>query len=200
MNDIVSATILLVLIMDPLGNVPVFLSVLKDTDSKRRLRVIIREMLIALAVLLAFLFCGGAVLDLMNLEPEAIGIGGGIVLFLVAIRMIFPPERGGIMGHQVDGEPFIVPLAIPLVAGPSTMAALLLFVQNQPGLFWHWFAALLLAWAITAVTLTGSHWLYRLLKPRGLVAVERLMGMILVILAVQMFLDGLRGYLAPIAS
>lgn len=197
MSDIISAAILLVLIMDPLGNVPVFLSVLRNTADERRRPIIIREMLIALAVLLGFLFGGGAVLELLKLDPEAIAIGGGIVLFLVAIRMIFPPEHGGIMGHTVDGEPFIVPLAIPLVAGPSTMAALLLFVQNQPGQFWHWFAALLLAWAVTALTLTASPMLYRLLRPRGLLAVERLMGMILVILAVQMFLDGLAAYLKP---
>lgn len=196
MSEVISAAVLLILIMDPLGNVPVFLSVLKDTPEHRRHRIILREMCVALGVLMLFLFFGGPVMKGLGLEAEAISIGGGIVLFLIAIRMIFPPERGSITGHQPDGEPFIVPLAIPLVAGPSTMAALMLFVQTQPGLLWHWFAALLLAWGVTAGILFAAPELYRLLKARGLIAMERLMGMLLVIIAVQMLLDGIKSYLA----
>lgn len=195
MSEVLHAAVLLILIMDPLGNVPVFLSVLKDTPEERRHRIILREMFIALGVLLLFLFFGGPIMRGLGLEAEAISIGGGIVLFLIAIRMIFPPERGGVTGHQAGGEPFIVPLAIPLVAGPSTMAALMLFVQTEPGLLWHWLAALVLAWGVTAAILFAAPELYRVLKARGLIAMERLMGMLLVIIAVQMFLDGLKSYL-----
>lgn len=180
--------------MDPLGNVPVFLSVLKDTDEDRRVRVIWRDMFIALGILLVFLFFGSHLLHALALDTEAIAIGGGIVLFLIAIRMIFPPQ-GNIMGHQVGGEPFIVPLAIPLVAGPSSIAALLLFVRQQPGLLMTWLLALISAWAVTALILSCSHWFYRWLKPRGLQAMERLMGMILVILSVQMLLNGIKAFL-----
>ena len=194
MNEVLQAALLLLLIMDPLGNVPVFLAVLKDTPEDRRVKIIWREMLIALGILLVFLFFGSHMLQALALDTEAIGIGGGIVLFLIALRMIFPPQ-GGIMGHHSGGEPFIVPLAIPMVAGPSTIAALLLFVRSEPGLLWHWFAALIIAWAITAGTLALSPWFYRWLKPRGLLAMERLMGMILVILSVQMLLNGIRAFI-----
>ena len=129
-----SAGILLFLIMDPLGNIPLFLSLLKDVPPKRRRRVMVRELLIALGVLLAFLFGGQYILKLLQLKQESISIAGGIVLFLIGIRMVFPPaDGGGIFGKSGGGEPFIVPMAIPGVAGPSAMAALLLLTNTQPG-------------------------------------------------------------------
>ena len=191
---ILSAALPLFLILDPLGNVPVFLSVLKPLPPHRQRVVLVRELLIALAVLMAFLWGGKYALELMHLRQESVAIAGGIVLFLIGIRMIFPrPE--GLLGELPDGEPFIVPLAIPLIAGPSGMAAVMLMGSNEPHRLGEWSLALLLAWAATAAILLCAPLLYRLLGRRALSAVERLMGMLLVAISVQMLLDGLSAYL-----
>lgn len=189
-----SAALMLFLILDPLGNVPVVLGLLRPLPRERRQAVLIREMLIALGVLMVFLWIGPAVLRLMHLDQQAVSIAGGIILFLIGIRMIFPvPE--GIMGELPDGEPFIVPIAVPMVAGPSGMAAVMLLGTEDPAHQLQWSLALLLAWAGTAVILLSSTLLYRLLGMRVLTAVERLMGMLLVAISVQMCLDGIRQYL-----
>ena len=189
-----SAILTLFLVMDPLGNIPPFLSVLKNVQEDRRRRVLIREILIAYVVLLVFLFLGKRVLALLSLQQETISIAGGIVLFLIALRMIFPKE-GGLFGDTLEGEPFIVPLAIPLVAGPSALAVLLLLEQSE-AVTGRLLLAVTIAWALTAAILLSSTLLYRLLKERGLIAMERLMGMLLVMLAVQMLLNGLGVFLA----
>lgn len=190
-----SAGILLFLIMDPLGNVPLFLSLLKHVPPRRRRWVLVRELLIALAVLLAFLLGGQFILRLLQLKQESVSIAGGIVLFLIGIRMVFPPVDGGIFGKAGEGEPFIVPLAIPGVAGPSAMAALLLLTNSQPGRTAEWGIALFLAWLATAAILLSSTWLFRWLGESVLTAIERLMGMLLIALSVQMFLGGVAAYL-----
>jgi len=180
--------------MDPLGNVPPFLSALKHVQPDRRRKVLVREILFAYLVLLVFLFLGKYLLRLLSLQEETISIAGGIVLFLIALRMIFPSD--GAPTDALAGEPFLVPLAIPLVAGPSTLAALLLLqsTSNSTPQLW---ASLTLAWVVTAIILLSSTILYRLLKERGLIAVERLMGMLLVMLAVQMFINGLAKFMRP---
>ncbi len=194
---VLSAALLLFLILDPLGNIPVFLSLLKPLPAKRQSVVLRRELLIALAVLMAFLWGGKYALELMHLRQESVAIAGGIVLFLIGIRMIFPrPE--GLMGAVPDGEPFIVPMAIPLVAGPSGMAAVMLMGSNEPDRLGEWSLALLLAWGATAAILMSATLLYRLLGARALTALERLMGMLLVAISVQMLLDGVATYLASI--
>lgn len=192
--DTVSAFITLVFVMDPLGNVPIFLVILKDLDPKRRQWVIAREMLIALVVLLIFLYGGVYLLDLLNLKQESISIAGAIILFLIAIRMIFPSPYG-LLGDVPEGEPFIVPLAIPAVAGPSALAISMLLVNSDPDRMLDWTLALVAAWATAATLLMASPLLLRALGNRGLVAVERLMGMILVIISVQMFFDGVQKFL-----
>ena len=186
--------ITLLLIMDPLGNVPPFLSALKHVQPDRRRKVLVREILFAYLVLLVFLFLGKYLLRLLSLQEETISIAGGIVLFLIALRMIFPTD--GAPTDALAGEPFLVPLAIPLVAGPSTLAALLLLQSTSNSTFQLW-ASLTLAWVVTAIILLSSTILYRLLKERGLIAVERLMGMLLVMLAVQMFINGLAKFMKP---
>lgn len=191
-----SAGIMLFLIMDPLGNVPIFLSLLKDVPPKRRRHVIVRELLIALGVLLGFLIGGQGMLNLLQLKQESISIAGGIVLFLIGIRMVFPPaDGGGIFGKTVGGEPFIVPMAIPGVAGPSAMAALLLLTNTQPGRTADWATALLLAWLATSIILLSSTYLFRWLGESVLSALERVMGMLLIAMSVQMFLAGVATYL-----
>lgn len=188
-----SAAILLFMILDPLGNIPIFLSLLKPLSPKRRAIVLARELLIALGVLFLFLWAGQYLLDAMHLRQESVSIAGGIVLFLIGLRMIFP-SHDSMFGEGDDGEPFIVPLAIPLVAGPSGMAAVMLLGSQYPLQMADWSLALTLAWLATAVILFSATWLYRLLGRRVLIAVERLMGMLLVTLSVQMFLDGLAAY------
>ena len=189
-----SAGLLLFLIMDPLGNIPFFLSLLKHVPPQRRRWVVIRELLIALGVLAAFLVGGQYILHLLQLKQESVSIGGGIVLFLIGIRMVFPPVDGGIFGKPGEGEPFIVPMAIPGVAGPSAMAALLLLASNQPGRLFEWGIALFLAWLATAAILLSATYLFRWLGESVLTALERLMGMLLIALSVQMFLAGLAAY------
>lgn len=192
--SVASAALLLFLILDPLGNIPVFLSLLRGLPPHRQRLVLGRELLIALGVLMAFLWGGKYALDLMHLRQESVSIAGGIVLFLIGIRMIFPPPEG-LMGEIPDGEPFIVPMAIPLVAGPSGMAAVILMGSNDPSRLVDWSVALLVAWAGTAAILFSATYLYRWLGQRVLTAVERLMGMLLVAISVQMLMDGIATYL-----
>lgn len=191
---IASAALLLFIILDPLGNIPVFLSLLRGLPPKRQRIVLARELLIALGVLMLFLWGGKYALELMHLRQESVSIAGGIVLFLIGIRMIFPPPEG-LMGEIPDGEPFIVPMAIPLVAGPSGMAAVMLMGSNDPSRLGDWSLALLIAWGATAAILFSATILYKLLGRRALIAIERLMGMLLVAISVQMILDGLGAYL-----
>ncbi len=194
--DLLSATLTLILIMDPLGNIPMFLSILnKIPDENRRRKILIRELLLALLVLLVFLFLGRHLLQWLNLQPQSLRIGGGIVLFLISIKMIFPPPSEGIMGQFPEGEPLLVPLAVPLLAGPSTLAMLILLSSNAPEKWMSWLLAVILAWLLTSVVMICSGSLLRLLGEKGLVAVERLMGMVLVTLSVQMLLDGFSDYL-----
>jgi multiple antibiotic resistance protein len=195
----VSAAILLFLILDPLGNIPVFLSLLKPLPPERRRVVLVRELLIALAVLFVFLLAGKLILDAMHIRQESVSIAGGIVLFLIGIRMIFPSPEG-LLGELPEGEPFIVPMAIPLVAGPSGMAAVILMGSSDPARIADWSLALFLAWLGTALILFSATYLYKVLGARVLTAVERLMGMLLVTLSVQMFLDGVAAYLRIGAS
>ncbi|HPW31845.1 MAG TPA: YhgN family NAAT transporter [Arenimonas sp.] len=189
-----SAALLLFLILDPLGNIPVFLSLLKPLPPKRQRIVLIRELLIALGVLFLFLWAGRYVLEAMHLRQESVSIAGGIVLFLIGLKMIFPSPEG-MFGDTPGGEPFIVPMAIPLVAGPSGMAAVMLFSTQYPDRMLDWSFALFAAWLGTAVILLSATKLYKLLGKPVLIAVERLMGMLLVAISVQMLLDGVVAYL-----
>lgn len=193
-SAVLSAAVLLLLVMDPLGNIPIFLSILKDIEESKRRRIILREVFIALGILLVFLFLGQRLLSFLQLEQESVSISGGIVLFLIGIRMIFPTGQG-VMGAQLQGEPFIVPLATPLIAGPSALATLILMVGREPSRIYEWLLALVLAWAITAIILLAAPLFFKVLRQRGLAAIERLMGMLLIMVSVQMLLDGIRNVL-----
>lgn len=186
-----STAVLLFLLIDPLGNIPVLLSVLKDSEAKRQKHIIIREMLVALVILCIFLFAGKPLLSFLHLQEEAVTISGGIILLIIGIRMIFP-QADGVMGPTPNGEPFIVPIAIPLIAGPAIMAMLILLAQSSTIGMGGLFLSLLIAWSCASALLLAAPLLLKLLKERGLTAVERLMGMILVMLAVQMLIDGFK--------
>lgn len=186
--NLYTATITLLLVMDPLGNIPVFLASLNSVPARRRQKVILRESLIAFAILTFFLFCGQVVLDGMQISQPALSISGGIILFLISIRMIFPQEHQNATKEQ--GEPFIVPLAVPFLAGPSTMTMVMLMANQEPNKMGLWFVALTIAWFFTAAILVFADFFRKILGERGLIAAERLMGMILTTMAVQMFLTG----------
>ena len=190
METLWATAITLFLIMDPLGNVPIFLIVLERVAEHRRRYIILRELIIALIVMLLFLFAGPAMLRTLGISPEAVAIAGGLVLLIIAIRMIFPLRGSSVMGDDDEdhGEPLLVPLAIPLLAGPSLLATLMLRA-NSGNILQHILPALLLAWAASAVILLASPFLYRIFGNRGLKAMERLMGMVLICISVQMLLN-----------
>ncbi|MEP1447962.1 MAG: YhgN family NAAT transporter [Paraglaciecola sp.] len=191
--DTWSAAITLFLIMDPLGNLPVFMSVLKTIEPKRRRLVLARELIFSLIIMFTFLFSGQIVLDFLNVRQESVSIAGGIILFLIGIKMIFP-QPGGVTGLTPGEEPFIVPLAIPMVAGPSVLAALILLANQDHSRMLDWSMALGAAWLASATILMLSSNLHKLLGERGLTAIERLMGMILIMISIQMLLDGIGNY------
>lgn len=193
--DTWSAAVMLFLIMDPLGNLPVFMSVLKSIEPKRRKIILARELLFSLAIMMAFLHSGQALLDFLQVKHETVSIAGGIILFLIAIRMIFP-QPGGVTGLPPGEEPFLVPLAIPMIAGPSVLAALILLANQDPSRMPQWSLALGSAWLASAAILMFAPALHKLLGERGLTALERLMGMILIMIAIQMLLDGIGRYIA----
>jgi multiple antibiotic resistance protein len=193
--DIVSAATLLFLVMDPLGNIPVFMSVLDDVAPERRNRIVIRELLLALLVLVLFLFFGQYVLGFLQLSEHSIRIAGGIILFLIALKMVFPFARSAHAAEEIDGEPLLVPMAIPMVAGPSAMAVVMLLATNDPSRMTDWLIALFAAWLLSSIILVSATGLKRFLGRRGLIAMERLMGMLLVAIAVQMLLEGISAYL-----
>ena len=197
--DFLSATILLLIILDPLGNIPVFHALLVRFPRRRRLWLIAREMAIAYAVLLLFLLAGEAILRYLGLNQPALGVAGGVVLFIIALRMVFPDPRDGV-GVEATEEPFIVPLAVPMIAGPSAVAALLLLVSRDPQQLWLWWTAMTLAWALSAAILIASGLLMEVLGPRTLRALVRLTGMLLIMMAVQMLMDGVTAYLAALPS
>lgn len=193
--DIWSAAIMLFLIMDPLGNLPVFMSVLRNVEPTLRPKIIARELIFSLIIMVFFLFSGQAMLNFLSLEQEAVRIAGAIILFIIALRMIFP-QPGGVAGGDGKEVPFLVPLAVPLIAGPSILAALILLANQAPERMFDWSLALFAAWLLSAVILMFSNAFFKLLGRSGLAAVERLMGMILVMIAIQMLLDGIKAYSA----
>jgi multiple antibiotic resistance protein len=193
-TSIFSAALVLFFVMDPLGNIPLFTTILSRLPEKRRRRVLGRELLIALAFLLAFLYGGERMLDVLGLQEEAIRVGGGIVLLVIALRLIFPQDES-LFGEVPEGEPLVFPLAVPLVAGPSAFATVLLLVKSLPDPHTQGLIAILLAWTGSALILAAAPLLLRLVGRRGLAAMERLMGMLLLMLATQMMMEGLASFL-----
>jgi small neutral amino acid transporter SnatA (MarC family) len=185
--------ILLILVTDPFGNVPLFVSALAQVAPKRRWKVVVRECLIAFAVLLLFMFFGRHLLQAMQLSEISLRIGGSVILFLIALRMVFP-QPGGPFGELPGGEPFIVPLAIPAIAGPSALATVLLFSSDSK------MEVIVHVGALTAVALVwlavflSAEQLQKKLGPQVMTAFERLMGLILSAMAVEMFLAGIREF------
>jgi MarC family membrane protein len=195
--DLISGLVLLFLVLDPLGNVALVGSLLKQVAPQRRLKVVMRECAIAYLILIAFMVGGRQFLQLMNLSEISLSIAGGVILFMIAIRMVFKSTEGlfGDTAEQLDHEPFIVPLAIPLIAGPSALASVMLMVSREPAKLGVWLGALTAAMLITTVILSLSDKVEKFLGKRGMEALERLMGLILTAIAVEMLLGGLKQFL-----
>ena len=195
--ELFSAAILLLLVIDPFGNVPIVLAALANVPPARRMRIVVRECVAAYVILLAFLFGGKTFLAWLGLSETSLAIAGGIILFLIALRMVFQhPE--GLFGDPPGNEPFLVPLAIPAIAGPSALATVMLMVSRDPSHRLAWVIALTVAMIVTTIVLVASNRLQRVLGERGMIAVERLMGLVLTAIAVQMLLDGLRNFVSTI--
>ncbi|PIS01213.1 MAG: hypothetical protein COT84_03575 [Chlamydiae bacterium CG10_big_fil_rev_8_21_14_0_10_35_9] len=192
MKTILATAFPLFLMMDPIGNIPLYISFLKDVDPKRQRFIIFRELLIALAIIILFNFLGEGLFNFLKVSQDSIQITGGIILFLIAIKMVFPTDKST-QEFDSSQEPFIVPLAVPLVAGPSILAAVMLYSQQIEN---HLImvSSIFLAWGLTLAILIFSPLLSRILGQKGIKACERLMGLILVIIGVQMFLEGVAGF------
>jgi len=193
-----SATILLILITDPIGNIPIFANALKSVSPQRRPWVILREISIAFGLLLLFMFVGEGFLRVMNLSELALQIGGGVILFLIALRMVFPPPAGAEV--ETQAEPLIVPLAVPSIAGPSALATVLLLVSQQPERRMEWIAALCLTMLVSATVLVLSERILSFTGTRLVAAIERLMGLVLVSVAIEMMLRGARTFAVQISA
>jgi len=192
-----SAVVILLLVMDPVGNIPLFMTLLRDIAPKRRRMIIARECAIAFAVLLGFMFLGKPMLTLLGLSDSSLNIAGGVILFLIAIRMIFKhPE--GVFGASLAGEPLIVPLAIPSLAGPTALATVVLMVSGAPERMLEWIFALCIAMAVMLALLLFAERISKLIGERGLIAVERLMGLVLTAIAVEMLLRGIETFVRQI--
>jgi len=189
---LLSSAVLLVLIIDPFGNLVTINALLREVPTHRRQRLILRECALAFAVLATFLFFGNHLLGFLGIRAATLSISGGIVLFLIALRMVFPARHGS--EPTVEGEPLLVPIAIPLIAGPSALAVLLLMATREPERAGDWFLALVLAMGFSTVLLTLSPLFYERLGRSLTTAMERLVGMILIMLSVQMLLDGFESY------
>ncbi len=196
-HTFVSATLLLLLVTDPFGNIPIFIAALKDVAIERKPFVIARECAFAFALLLLFLFFGDSVMGALRLSNLSLQIGGGIILFLIALRMIFP-RADAASSHASEGEPFIVPLAVPALAGPSALATVMLLSAQAPNRMPEWIGALGVAMVVSIVVLLAAERLERALGTRLIVAFERLMGLVLTAVAVEMVLAGMRVFLATL--
>ena len=192
-HSFVSALILLLLVLDPLGSLPVFIPIMRDVAPQRRRWVALREVGIAFAVLFAFMFFGDTFLRVMRLSERSLEVAGGVILLMVAIRMIFSHE-GGVYGVPEGREPLIFPLAVPLLAGPSAMATVLLLASRQPDRLMSWVAALVGAMAVSGAVLLLCDRIRRLLGDSVVSALEKLMGLVLTAIAVEMILAGLKRY------
>jgi MarC family membrane protein len=193
LKEILPASIILFLVMDPLGNIPIFLSCLKHVEDRRRPFVIWRESCIALGILLFFLLLGPSIMHWLNIGPTSLQLTGGLLLFLIAVGMVFPGTLRLSGGNDANGveEPLIVPLATPAVAGPSTIATIMILASKSTHPLSAWVAALVISWTATTLVLLLAPRLSRWLGARGLAACERLMGVVLAVIAVQMILDGI---------
>ena len=189
--ELFSIAFSLFILMDPIGNIPVYVSVLRQIEPRRQKIIILRELTIALGVMLSFVYIGEPLLNLLKVSKPTVAISGGLILFLIAIKMVFPKKENN---RTYEKEPFIVPLAIPLIAGPATLASIMIYSHKVDHLGWL-VLSIILAWGVSLIILLLSPLLKKILGERGVLALERLMGLILTLMSVQMILEGIQAFL-----
>lgn len=193
-HSFLSAFVLLLLVLDPLGSLPIFIGIMREVPRERRAWVALREVGIAFLVLFAFMFLGGRFLELMHLSERSLEVAGGVILLIIAIRMIFGSAGESAYGIEPGREPLIFPLAVPLLAGPSAMATVLLLASRQPERIFDWIGALTAAMVVSGLTLVMADRIRKLLGDSVVSAIEKLMGLVLTAIAVEMILAGLKRY------
>lgn len=196
-TDLFSAAILLLLVLDPFGNLPIVVSATSRVPRERHVPIVLRECLFAYVLLLAFMAGGRTFMQWLQLSDVSLAIAGGIILFLISLRMVFP-TADGVFGEMRDGEPFLVPLAVPAIAGPSSMATVMLMASRDPAHLWTWVLAVSIGMAVTTAVLVAAPRLQAVLGERAVVALERLMGLVLTAVAVQMLLNGVQAFVAEL--
>jgi MarC family membrane protein len=193
-HTFLSALVLLLLVLDPIGSLPVFISVMRNVAPERRARVALRESALAFGVLVLFMLTGQWFLTLMRLSERSLEVAGGVILLIIAVRMIFA-SGGEIYASDGQGrEPLIFPLAVPLLAGPSAMATVLLLASRQPERLLAWIGALTVAMLVSAAVLLGADRIRKWIGTSMVSAIEKLMGLVLTAIAVEMILAGLKRY------
>ena len=193
-SEFLSAVVLLLLVTDPFGNVPLVPSLVAGCDPARRRWVIIRECMIAYVILLVFMFGGQSFLQVMHLSEASLSIAGGVILFLISIRMVFGGPEGIWGDAAMKGEPFIVPLAVPFIAGPSALATVMLMATREPSKIGMWAAAITVVMALVTLILALADRIHAILGEKVVIAIERLAGLILTAIAVEMLLGGIRAF------
>lgn len=191
---LISIAIMLFLIMDPIGNITTFLKLLDNVEPSKRAKIILREMLIALGVMVVFNFIGEYIFDVLDVSVTTVRLASGVILFLVAIKILFP-SLDSPRANLPPGEPFITPIAIPLIAGPALLATIMLFTKLEDSQPVMW-GAIFIAWAAALAVVLSAKRLQTILGPNGLLACERLMGIVLIMLAIQRFLEGVKQFVA----
>lgn len=198
MHDFLSTVILLFIVIDPIGLAPMILGMLKKYPLAQQKAILTRELIFALTILLLFFFSGRFLLNLLGLETSTLSISGGILLFLVALGMVFPAKDMLASSGKADGkdEPFIVPIAMPLMAGPSSLSIIMLHASQTPDSISQmtYAGAIVTAWVLSSIVLFIAHKFLRLLGVKGMIAMERMMGMVLIMISIQMFMNGLAEY------
>lgn len=193
MDFFISSVITLALVMDGFGNIPLFITALKKVAPERRKTVLIRELGIALLIMVAFLFMGKWFLRAFGVHEYSLSIAGGIILFIISVKLVFGGDEETKADPKED-EPFVVPLAIPLVAGPAALSMVMIISAQQPNKLIT-LAAVVTASLINSVILMSSFPLSNLLGKRGLIAIERLTGMILILMSVDMVMNGISDFM-----
>ena len=193
MTYFISSALLLFLVIDPLGNIPLFLTATKSVAPHRRQKVIARELLIAVLIMVAFFLVGGKLLQALHITQPALAAGGGVILMFIAVKMVFPNPSAPLT-QDVDGEPLIVPMAVPYMAGPSVLATEVILAYQAGSRWLLLLGALLTAWFVGSVILYCSGFLQRVIGDKAITAIERLMGMVLVLISAQMLLEGIKDF------
>lgn len=189
MSSFIAITFTIFFAIDPFGNIPKYLTLLKHFDSKKRCMIAMREFIFALIIMILFHYLGRYLLQVLSLSKLTVQISAGVILFLVAIRMIFPGSEE--KDHKwKTAHPFIVPLATPLIASPSVLAIIMIYTQG-PYPYYFVYAAILCAWFLSSIILFFAGPIYKVIGDRGLQACEKLMGLIISLIAIQVLMEGL---------